>query len=100
MMFFAEPAQVVQVCTVTVKPAACSFCCRYVVVAVWPAVPVARLPPLLLAKVCNCCRWALTLLTSTVGGAASRKALIAGTVEPDGRTPVDADAGRVLSASV
>ena len=53
MMFFAEPLQVVQVCAVTVKPAACSFCCRYVVVAVCPAVPVARLPPLLLAKVCS-----------------------------------------------
>src|SRR5690242_5695319 len=100
MMFFAEPLQVVQVCTVTVKPAAWSFCCRYVVVAVWPAVPVARLPPLLVAKVCSCCRWAVTLVTSTVGGTASRAALIAGAGEPDDRTPVEAAAGRAPNASV
>ena len=99
MMFFAEPLQVVQVCAVTVKPAACSFCCRYATVAVWPAVPVARLPPLLVAMVCSCCRWALTLLTSIVGGAASRATLIAAVGEPDGRTPGEAAAGWAPSAS-
>jgi hypothetical protein len=40
------------------------------------------------------------LLTLTVGGAANREAPIAGTGEPDDRTPVEADAGSALSATV
>ncbi|GGN20889.1 hypothetical protein GCM10010109_34840 [Actinoplanes campanulatus] len=40
------------------------------------------------------------MATLTVGGAASREALVAGADEPDDRTPVEAGAGRALSATV
>ncbi|GIE85418.1 hypothetical protein Are01nite_18980 [Actinoplanes regularis] len=40
------------------------------------------------------------MLTSTVGAAANRAALFAAAGEPDDRAPVEAVAGRALSATV